>query len=262
LHYTRELERNGRDIKDERREFITGRSQAPYVSLRPEVIASRSFVHPLPDGRATYYAPDTDVLLSDAFVDTHCMRVVEGPDGTVGLLVKPIEGRGLSDIEGTMRLDAATARLQSIEYSYVNLPARIRNPGDIGGEVVFSGLPNGTWIVREWRVRTPLMAFIGGGVQMRRIGYHDEGGVVWRAIDRTDTAVLEAGTGTVTGTLVDSAGQPPSGGVLVRTGLGDEARSSANDGSVVLGGWPAAFGGSPCPTLPSIPWASGPRSSR
>ncbi|MEE2900292.1 MAG: hypothetical protein VX815_17670 [Gemmatimonadota bacterium] len=82
------MEHNGRDIKDERREFITGRSQAPYVSLRPEVIASRSFVHPLPDGRA---------------------------------------------------------------------------------------------------------------------------------IDRADTAVLEAGTGTVTGTLVDSAGQPPSGGVLVRT---------------------------------------------
>lgn len=128
------MEHNGRDIKDEHREFITGRSQAPYVSLRPEVIASRSFVHPLPDGRA---------------------------------------------------------------------------------------------------------------------------------IDRADTAVLEAGTGTVTGTLVDSAGQPPSGGVLVRTGLGDEARSSANDGSVVLGGgWPAAFGLSPCPTLPSIPWASGPRSSR
>jgi hypothetical protein len=164
------------------------------------------------------------------------MRVVEGPDGTVGLLVKPIEGRGLSDIEGTMWLDTATAQLQSIEYSYVNFPARIRNLGDIGGEVVFSRLPNGTWIVGEWRVRTPLMAFIGRGVQMSRIGYHDEGGVAWRAIDRTGTAVLEAGTGTVTGTLVDSAGQPPSGGVLVRTGLGDEARSSANDGSVVLGG--------------------------
>ncbi len=52
MHYTRELEHNGRDIKDERREFITGRSQVPYGSLRPEVIASRSFVHPLPDGRA------------------------------------------------------------------------------------------------------------------------------------------------------------------------------------------------------------------
>ena len=134
-----------------------------------------------------------------------------------------------------------TARLESVEYRYVNLPSRLRDPGDVGGEVFFDGLPNGTWIVREWRVRTPLMAFIGRTVRMRRIGYHDEGGIVWRATNREGSTVLEAGTGTVTGTLVDSAGQPPSGGALVTTGFGDEARSSANDGSVILGGLAAGL---------------------
>jgi Carboxypeptidase regulatory-like domain len=235
LRYTRSLARNGRDIKEESRDFIYGRSQAPYVSLRPDVVAKRGFVQPLPDGRATYYAPDAEVLLSDEFLDTHCMKLVQGKDGLIGIEVEPTRDRGLPDIEGVLWLDPATAHLRRVEFSYVKLPERIRDPGDIGGEVRFSGLPNGTWVVKEWRIRTPAMAFVGSGMRMVRIGYYEEGGVVWRAIDRSGSTVLEAGTATVIGTVVDSAGQPPLDPAIIRTELGDEARTGI-DGSFVMGG--------------------------
>ncbi len=235
LRYTRRLERNGRDIKEESREFIYGRSQAPYVSLRPDVVAKRGFVQPLPDGRDSYYAPDAEVLLSEEFLDTHCMKLVQGEDRLIGIEVEPTRDRGLPDIEGVLWLDLATAHLQRVEFRYVKLPDRIRDPGDIGGEVRFSGLPNGTWVVREWRIRTPTMAFVGSGMRMARIGYYEEGGVVWRAIDRSGATVLEAGTATVIGTVVDSAGQPPLDPAVVRTGVGDEV-STGIDGSFVMGG--------------------------
>lgn len=242
LHFTRDLDLNGIRVLDEQRSFYRGRARAPYVSLPAEQLVAEGFVHTLEDGRQSYYAPDADVLLSDAFLDTHCMRLVEGDEGRIGLRLEPVSGRRLPDIEGTLWMDAATARLQRLEFRYVHLRGSPRLNGELGGEVVFGGLPNGTWVVREWWIRMPRLAQRGPDGPLSRIGYQDMGGVVWRVTDRDGTQLLEATTATVAGLVVDSTGVRPLAGVRVRADLptaGSRIEDvSRPDGSFFLGGLP------------------------
>jgi len=237
LHYTRDLDANGVRVEDETREFIRGRSQAPYISLPAERLVEEGFVHTLEDGRASYYAPDAAVLLSDPFLDTHCMKIKEGEDGLVGLELKPVDGRRLPDIEGTLWLDQSTGQLKRLDFRYVNMRGSSRVNGEPGGEVVFGGLPNGTWVVREWRIRMPLIAIQEPSGRLSRIGYRDEGGVVWRVIHRDGTTLLEATTATVTGFVNDSTGLGAVAGVTVSTATGEEA-TTGDDGSFLISGLP------------------------
>ena len=235
LHYTRDLDANGVRVRDEKREFIRGRSQAPYVSLPAEELMEEGFVWTLDDGRASYYAPDANVLLSDPFLDTHCMKLGNARDGMVGLELEPVSGRRLPDIEGTLWLDARTGHLKRLDFRYVNLRGSPRVNGEPGGEVVFGGLPNGTWVVKEWRIRMPLIATSEPSGRISRLGYRDEGGVVWRVIDRDGTTLLEATTATVTGFVNDSTGLGAVSGATVTAATGEKA-TTAEDGSFLLSG--------------------------
>ena len=110
------------------------------------------------DDGSIYYAPDADVLLSDAFLDTHCMSLVEGEDeaeGLVGLSFEPTQDRGVTDISGVLWLDPADAELQWLDYQYEFLD--VPNSERLGGKIRFSGLPDGTWIVRQWYIRMPIL---------------------------------------------------------------------------------------------------------
>jgi hypothetical protein len=189
LNYTRALDRRGVRVLDERREFIHGRSHVPYESLPAEQLVEGGFVQTSEDGSTSYFAPDAAVLLSDPFLDTHCMRLKDDPDALVGLELEPIPGRRLPDIEGTLWVDRTTGYLERLDFRYVNLPA---GTGELGGEVVFGGLPNGTWVVREWRIRMPRIGVRITTGRVERVGYRDEGGIVWQIIDRDGTTLLEA----------------------------------------------------------------------
>ncbi len=235
LHYTRDLDENGVRVENETREFIRGRSQAPYISLPAERLVDEGFVHTLEDGRSTYFAPDAAVLLSDPFLDTHCMELGKARDGLVGLELKPVSGRRLPDIEGTLWLDQATGRLERLDFRYVNLRGSSRVNGEPGGEVVFGGLPNGTWVVREWRIRMPIIAIRSDSGTLFRTGYLDEGGVVWRVMDPNGTTLLEATTATITGFVNDSTGLGAVEGVRVSTATGEES-TTGEDGSFLMSG--------------------------
>ncbi len=109
--------------------------------------------------------PDSEVLLSDLFLDTHCLTVVSGKDedsGLMGLVFRHLENRGVTDISGVLWLDEKSARLKRLDVRYENMPAldrvrsRVRN--QIGGQVVFEGLPTGAWLVRY---RTALLDSLG-----------------------------------------------------------------------------------------------------
>jgi hypothetical protein len=240
LHYTRDLDANGHRVLDESREFMRGRSQAPYVSLPADQLAERGFVHTLEDGRASYFAPDATVLLSDAFLDTHCMKLTDEEEGMVGLELEPISGRRLPEIRGTLWLDRTTAQLRRLEFEYINLRGSPRVNGEPGGEVVFGALPNGTWIVREWRIRMPLIAEDIDSGRRSRMGYRDEGGVVWRVMDPGGSVLLEASTATVVGFVTDSTGIGAAEGVTVTTATGEQA-ITAQDGTFLLSGLPEGF---------------------
>jgi Carboxypeptidase regulatory-like domain len=215
LSYTRNLDRDGREILDERRSFTRSSGESPFESAPIEELVERGFVQETSDSASTFYAPDAAAFLSDAFLDTHCFGARVGPDSTIGVTFEPVEGRELPEIRGVLWLDRTTAELDRLVFDYINLPRALRT-GERGGEIRFTRLPNGSWIVQDWWIRMPLVRYARLG-RTRRIGYRDEGGVTWRVVDRSSgTIILEAGTATVSGRVLDSLSATPVSDVTVR----------------------------------------------
>lgn len=196
--------------------------ETPFESHPAEDLVQRGFVQE--DGRGyLYMAPDASVLLSDAFLDTHCFRVADAGregDGLIGLGFEPTgDKKTVPDIAGTMWLDPETAELQWLEFTYQYLePERMSDM--VGGRVDFQRMPDGTWIVPEWWIRMPILTTqtdFEGRQRAYIVRYHQTGGLV--------TSVREAGgrslgqraqTGGVEGVVMDSLGVPLRG---VRVGV-------------------------------------------
>jgi hypothetical protein len=215
LNYQRTLSADRRTVVSEDRRFDRGTGQAPYVSVPATQLAERGFITRNADRTLTYFAPDAAAFLSDAFLDTHCMRLESVKDGQIGLAFQPVRGRDLPEIRGTLWLDAATALLKRLDFTYVNLP-RDHDMGDAGGEVTFGRLPNGTWIVRDWHIRMPLLTTNPQRTRVVVQGYFVQGGTVWRVNDREGTTVVESATASVSGIVMDSTGTHPLEGATIR----------------------------------------------
>jgi hypothetical protein len=240
MMYERDVEpRSNVVIRDEesRRE---GYMRTPFArSLPPEELTSQGFVRD--DGREiVYYAPDAEVLLSDAFLDTHCFRLAEESDrpDVVGLEFEPLEGRGgVADIGGTMWLDRETAELRWLDYTYYNLDLPVRSAG-ARGMLEFQRMPSGTWIVPDWWIEMPIIDTrmqLGGSrpvlSRMRRSGgrvlqIHEAGG---RSLGGRNP------TGGVEGVVVDSAGAPIQGVRVGAVGWNQEAFTDAQGAFGLLG---------------------------
>lgn len=154
---TRSLDAGGRRVENEDRNVATVFGGNPVRTLPPENLAEGGYVREV-EGFIHYYGPDAAVLLSDAFLNTHCFRIVDGPEGEthlVGLEFEPVGTRN-PDIEGVLWMDRATARLERVEFRYTGLG---RRPGtdQARGQVRFAELSDGRWIVRDWWIRAPLL---------------------------------------------------------------------------------------------------------
>jgi len=106
---------------------------------------------------ALYFAPDGEVILSRAFQRDHCFSVVEeqgNRPGLIGLGFTPLPTRKSADVTGVLWLDARTFALQSVEFTYTQLPDA-PNIDRVGGELRFSRLANGAWVTSRWRLRMP-----------------------------------------------------------------------------------------------------------
>ncbi len=130
-------------------------------SLPPEELAEHGYVQRRP-GYVLWFAPDADVLLSDAFQRTHCFSLEEREeDGVslVGLAFEPHRDRDLPDVKGVIWLERETARLDRVEFRYTDVDVPLANRAR--GEVRFTELADGRWIVRDWFIQAPVT---GGGV--------------------------------------------------------------------------------------------------
>ena len=153
--WTRRFDRSGRRLLNERLDRRTHVGRHAFRAVSPEALAEEGFVQGSnADGRF-YYAPDAGVLLSDAFLGTHCFEAVR-VDGRLGLEFEPVPGRDLTEVRGTLWFAPGTSRLERLEYRYVNVAEAVDER--FGGEVVFEELPGGEWIVREWEIRMPILA--------------------------------------------------------------------------------------------------------
>ncbi|NNF28603.1 MAG: hypothetical protein HKN73_15360, partial [Gemmatimonadetes bacterium] len=241
---TRTLDRDGRRVLDEDRSFNQGFSRAPYISLPADSLAEHGFVTEDDQG-LIFYAPDAAVLLSDPFLDTHCFGLEQGEDeaeGLIGLRFEPSRGRRVADIEGTLWIDPATTLLRWIEFRYTNLPIpQELQSGLVGGRVDFSALPNGTWIVSDWRLQMPRSGVRLNDLTGQRYayleGYAVQGGQVLRIHGDDGTVDLNAQEGSrITGAVFDTlraGGLEGARVYVVNTGM--EAVTGF-DGRFTLGG--------------------------
>ena len=173
--YTRFVDPSRKTVvrEDTREESRTG--DRPFVSLPAETLLVGGFVQHDSAG-SVYYAPDADVLLSERFVDTHCMRVASTSDAEhIGLQFAPVRSReDVSDITGVLWLERMTGQLDSLEYRYTNLPRAMEEAA--GGRVSFLRLDTGGLVVSGWEIRIPQIR-VRDRSTIRRVGAMNTGDV-------------------------------------------------------------------------------------
>ena len=157
LRYQRTLEGTGTRIltQDVQVDSATGESR-PFQAVRSaREFVERGFVEDSGAVRS-YYAPDADVMLEDAFFSGYCFRVMPSdkshPD-LVGVGFSAAKHRSPNvDIDGAFWIDTSARVLTSIEFRYVGLEPKL----DIyrpGGRVEFREMPNGIVLIDRWALR-------------------------------------------------------------------------------------------------------------
>lgn len=211
----------------------------PVRTLPAEDLARDGYVQEQ-DGERVFYGPDAEVLLSDAFLSTHCFAVTEGRGEEahlIGLRFEPVAGRQLADVEGVLWMDRLSSRLERVDFRYTNAGL---GPADdrATGQVRFTELADGYWIVKDWYIRAPLLSV--------RRSFSARQGTVARtmvaALLETGSAVLTAtapglewrahqANGSVEGEVWDSVVGAPLRGAEVRlAGRGWRAVSDRDGG--------------------------------
>jgi hypothetical protein len=230
-------------VRSTKRSTEAGVTENPFVSLPPDSIGRVGY-RVREDGEELFYAPDAEVLLSDAFVDGHCFQTSRGAGvlaSAVGLSFTPSRTRGRTEVAGTLWLDSATAELRSLEFRYEPAP-----PGGMaGGNVEFGRFPSGGYGVRRWRIWMPAER-----VAMRRrrpdgsyaftadtlvTSMREQGGEVVTALGGARGGTRSgAALAQLTVTVFDSTRHVPFAGATVTVeGTGSSALTG-DDGSVTL----------------------------
>lgn len=158
--FTRHEDTRGRLLAPIERVTNNGASTQAYGSWPVDSLLRYGYVVAEKDGGASYYAPDANILLSDAFVERHCLQLVKGTgdrSGSIGIGFRPVNRpRNVVDVTGTLWLDSATSELQTLEYSYDPIPGNIRRH-NLGGSVEYARMDNGAWLISGWALRIPKM---------------------------------------------------------------------------------------------------------
>jgi len=147
---------SGRVLRETRSEQATVAAH-PFASPPAAELSAKGWIQKTADG-TLYYGPDATVLVSDEFLNDHCMRLADdrrvAGDSLVGVAFEPVGGRRQPDVRGVLWLHRATAELRRVEYVYTSLPAGVASPR-LGGTVEYARLDEGPWIVRRWSIRMP-----------------------------------------------------------------------------------------------------------
>jgi len=155
--YERELKAKTLEVLSEERGETRIMARIPMNSPPPEELVEGGFIRPLERDAFEYLAPDARVLLSDAFLDTHCFNLVESESDPliIGLGFRPRQiDDQVPDVEGTLWVDRETGALKSLDFHYTWVPFDL-GIEQAGGRLDFQLIPNGAWIVRRWWIRMP-----------------------------------------------------------------------------------------------------------
>jgi hypothetical protein len=162
--------------------------------------------------------------------------------GVLGVGFEPADSKhGHVDVRGVLWIDRHSAELRSLDYTYVNVAPVVDRAG-AGGHVEFLRLPDGSWTVSRWWIRSPIVktwvfrepSTVPGAPPGQRtspslIGIHESRGDILE-LRRGGAMWWERGRVSVAIRVTDSAGNA----VRAMVSLNDTARSmaTADDGVV------------------------------
>lgn len=230
--YAAELEPSLRVLFDWRSDAAVV-SGEPYTSVTGDSLSAMGYWHALPGDSVEFLAPDAKALTSNAFLRDHCFGLAPAPRtrrDLVGLSFQPSRDRTLPDISGTIWLDARQFELRYIEFRYTRLGGT-PNADRVGGEVYFSRLTSGAWIVERWFIRMPQVITVEEAWPRQQL--REEGGAVV-----VEGAVAPSPVATVSGVVRDTSGRPLSGATVRALGTHRQVMSGP-DGSYRLDSVPA-----------------------
>lgn len=147
-----------------------------------------------------FNGPDEAVLLSNGFLEHHCLQLQKGSgsnQGAIGVAFEAPE-TPVTEISGVAWLDGRTAELRSVEFYYTHLEMAYGphvpglKPPAQGGRLEFGRAADGTFVMRRWWLRMPVTDGALARQYVPALPFRPNGYI---------QAVLESG-----GELVDSAG--------------------------------------------------------
>jgi hypothetical protein len=221
---------------------------SPFAAVPLEQLATRGFAEVHGD-TLLYHAPDAEILLSDAFLNTHCFNARPADAehaGMVGLAFMPVQvERSRADIQGVLWMDAASAELRVLEYGYVGGDPLLAT-NIASGRVEFRRLPSGGWIVSRWRIRMPSGAarYRPAAAAVPGIGpsaaddLREQSAEVMEIRTQDGALVAMAEMASVTGIVFDSTRSKPLAGARVSLAGTDRAAVSDSAGRYTLEGVP------------------------
>jgi hypothetical protein len=154
----------------------TGR---PFFAADPDSLARFGYIRSEPDSMLAYFAPDEVVMLSDAFIQSHCFRTpaVDADAALAELEFRPVPRRRVPDVAGVAYVDTLSGELRRIVFRYVGAAAFVPTEAThAGGEVTLQRLPSGQWIVSDWTIRMPEIVRSSWLTTRTLAGYLESGG--------------------------------------------------------------------------------------
>jgi hypothetical protein len=183
-----------------------GSSARPFFSpLSADEYARRGYTESDSTG-VTYRGPDADVLLSETFAAGHCFQLATSADSSrIGLAFRPVDRRrGVVDVAGTLWLDRASSELRALDFQYVGLDAEM---DDTGGHLDFVTLPDGMWLIDQWRITVPRVVVSRGFALSASGSLADNGTVGTRPVTRRSVPEIWEFGGAVASVRLEQGGE-------------------------------------------------------
>ena len=177
IKYERHTDPTGLRVREQSITTTRALTTSAFRSAPVDSLLTTGFVVDAGDG-AIYHAPDADVLLSDAFAATHCLRLeppAAGNERLVGVGFEPARDRNrIPDISGTFWVDRISAELRTLDFRYTGIPEVLRDAG-VGGHVEFLRLASGEWLINRWHVRMVQVTTSRGTTRVGNLTLRDGG---------------------------------------------------------------------------------------
>jgi hypothetical protein len=238
ISYERDVDPVTRRIRAQTTTAMSRTVQHPWLALSPDSLHRAGYVSTDADNVVTYNAPGLDELLSDSFVEDHCFRLeADGKEARIRFVPLPSR-KSVTDIRGTIRVDAGSSELRRIEFGYAN--ASPEQEELAGGDMDFVHMRDGTWAIGRWAIRMPvtqrrIRSMMVGGNDVQLLSLHVQGGELALARRGNDTIWTRPPL-TLRGTVKDSAsGAPVHDAAVSLAGTTLSAKTDAHGGFSIPG---------------------------